>query len=124
MLFKNIHMNEEKIYDISFTLSNLFLIFSIIIFFIYLIAPLLGGELFVSALIHYGSWILLSIGICVVSQRGRKGLEIRLREWLFLCLVSIINFIIWFKYTINIILVILIIIFIINSYIAHKKTFS
>ncbi len=121
MSIRNLRTNKEEVYAMAFTLSKLFMIFSMSMFSIYLIAPLLGGKLSFSALIRFGSWIILSIGIRIVSQQGRKGLRIRLIEWSFLWLVSIINLIVWFTYPINIILGILSVIAMIVSYRAQKR---
>ncbi|HDH11671.1 MAG TPA: hypothetical protein ENG83_05665 [Nitrospirae bacterium] len=105
----------------AFVLANLFLIFSVIIFSVCLLAPLLGGKLSVSALIHFGSWIVLAIGIRIVSQRGRKAQKIRVYEYALICLAAIVNFNLWFTYPINIILSILIVVGTAVSYKAHNK---
>lgn len=105
----------------TFAFANLFLIFSVIMFSVYLVAPLLGGKLSVKALSHYGSWIALSVGVRIVSQRGRKGMTIRTYEYLILSSAAIVNFVIWFSYPINIILSILSVLVTVISYRAHNK---
>jgi hypothetical protein len=124
MQIRNSLSDKKEIYSKTFILANLFLIFSVIMFSIYLGAPLLGGKLSVKALTHYGSWTAMAIGIRIVSQRGRKGLKIRAYEYLIVCLVAIVNFAIWFSYPINIILSILIIVGTAISYRAHNKRMS
>jgi len=121
MSIRNILKNKEEVYSMAFVLANLFLIFSVIIFSVYLVAPLLGGKLSISALIHYGSWIILAIVVRIVSQRGRKRLRIRLHEYAMVCLVAIVNSALWFAYPINIILSILSIVGTTISYRAQNK---
>ncbi len=65
--------NKEQFYGQVFVLANAFLIFSIIMFSIYLVAPLLGSKLSISALIHYGSWILVAIWVRIISRRRGRG---------------------------------------------------
>jgi hypothetical protein len=111
-----ISKTPKDIYKLMFVLANLFLIISTVLFCIYLAAPLLGGTLFGTALIHYGSWIGLGLGMRIVSQRGRKGLWIRMYEYAFLCLAIIVNFILWFPFPIGVVLSILSVIGIAISY--------
>jgi len=90
-------------------------------FCIYLVAPLFGGKPSVSALMHYTSWIILALGIRLVSQKGRKGLKIRAHEYSILCLATILNFIIWFRYPINIVLGMLSVVVTVISYRAQNR---
>jgi len=101
---KKLIANKKELYNRIFILSTAFLIFSAILFSIYLIAPLLGGKLSIPALKGYASWILVALAARIFSQRGRKGHYIRLFEYLILCLAAIVNFVVWFSYPINIIL--------------------
>jgi len=113
--------NKKNVYGTIHTLANIFLIFASVIFLIYLIAPLLNGKLSFSALTHYGSWILLAIVARVVSKRGLKGLKIRVREYVFISVVALINFGIWFRFPFNIILGVLMVVGTVISYITHSK---
>jgi|WetSurSiteA1Bulk_404760.scaffolds.fasta_scaffold166074_2 hypothetical protein len=113
--------NKKQLYNQAFFLANAFLIFSIIMFSIYFAAPILGGKPSISALIHCGSWILLALGMRIMSQRARRGLRIRAYEYLLGCLVAIINFVVWFSYPINIILSILSVVGMAISYRAQNK---
>lgn len=121
MSIRNPLKNKAQIYSQAFALANLFLIFSVIMFSIYLVVPLLGGKLSVSALTHYGSWIFLALGMRIISQRVRRGLRIRAYEYLISCLVVIINFVLWFSYPINIILSILSVVGLAISYRAQNR---
>lgn len=120
MSMRNSLRNKERFYGQVFVLVNLFLIFSVIIFSIYLVAPLFGGKLLVNALIHYGSWIFLALGMRIVTQRGRKGLRIRAYEYALLCLSGIVYFALW-SYPFNIIFGILSIVGIAISWRAQNK---
>ncbi|RJQ53423.1 MAG: hypothetical protein C4526_06565 [Nitrospiraceae bacterium] len=121
MTIRYFRENTEKIYGMAFVLANLFLVFSIVIFSIYLAAPLLGGKLSVDALIHYGSWIGLAIGMRLISKRGRKGLRIRAYEYSIACLVTIVNFALWFSYPMNVVLSVLCVVGMAISYRAQNK---
>jgi hypothetical protein len=112
--------NKEQFYGQLFVFANIILVFSIIIFFIYLVAPLMGGKLSMRALMHYGSWILLALGFRVITQRGRKGLWIRAYEYVFLCIAGILYFSLW-SYPLNIFLSMLCIIGIAISYNAQNR---
>ena len=100
-------MEKEALYTKLFVIANYFLVFSIIMVAVYLAIPLLGGKLSVSALMHYGSWICLAVGMRILSRRRRKGLRIRIYEYSLAYLFAVINFVIWFSYPINMILSIL-----------------
>ncbi len=121
MSIRNLLKNEKQLYNLIFIVSNAFLILSIIMFSIYLVAPLLGGKLFVSALTNYGGWILLALGLRIMSQRGRRGLRIRIYEYLIACLFFTIYFILCFLYPVNIILSILEIVCMAISYRAQNR---
>ena len=121
MPIRNNWKNKEDVYSMAFVIANLLLIFSVIMFSVYLVAPLLNGKLSVNALAHYGSWIALAIGIRIVSQRGRKRLKVRSYEYLILCVIAIVNFTIWFSYPINIVLSILSVVATVISYRAQNK---
>jgi len=118
---RNIHMDKEKLYGRLFVLANFFLIFSVILVAAYLAIPLLGGKLSVSAMTHYGSWICLAVGMRILSQRGRKGLRIRIYEYLLGYLAAIVNFIVWFSFPINMILSILCLAGFVFDYRAQNK---
>ncbi len=45
MAMRDLRRKPEEVYDMAFSLANLFLIFSVIMFTIYLVAPLFGGKL-------------------------------------------------------------------------------
>jgi hypothetical protein len=110
----------KEVYAAVFVIANLFLIFSVIMFSIYLAAPLLGGKLSVIAVIHYGSWIGLALGTRIITQAGRKGLPIRAYGYALLCLSCIVYFLLW-AYPLNIILIILSIVAIAISYKAYNR---
>ena len=100
---KNLLINKKEFYNKIYILSNCFLVFSIIIFSIYLVAPLIGGKLLISALKGYGSWILVALGARILSQRARKGEKIMIQEYILGCILVVIYFILRFSYPYNII---------------------
>jgi len=104
---KKFWQDTKDFHNIAFKLDNLFLIFSLIMFSVYLVAPLFSGIFSLSALVHYGSWVCLALVGRLVSQRKRKGLRVRAHECIIFCVVVTGNFLVWFSYPVNIILSIL-----------------
>jgi hypothetical protein len=111
----------NSLYDSMYNLSNLFLIFSLLMFCIYLIVPLFYGIFSISSLIYYGSWIGTGVIGRVVSQRKRKGLQMRVREYILIGLIAAFGPIVWLPYPVNAILSILGIVGLIFFYRAEEK---
>ena len=103
-------MNKKEIYGKFIFLANLLLIFSFMMFSVYLIAPLVGGKLSTHALMAYASWIGLALAGKFIIKRRLNGLAIRVHDYSLICLVAVANLSIWFAYPVNIILGILCII--------------
>lgn len=112
---------RSEIFGIAFALANLFLILSVVIFSVYLVAPFFGGTLSVNALAGYGSWIGLALGMRLIAQRQRQGLPARMGDYLIACLFAIANFALWFSYPANIVLSVLCIIGMIFSYRSRRR---
>ena len=107
-------------YDLVFIFSNIFLIYSIIITVIYLGGFLYDGKS-VTPIFAYGSWIILALCGRFISQRARNSLEIRVYDYLTICLAVTINFFFWFKFPTNVILTILCVLGSFFSYRARKN---
>ena len=80
---------------------SFYLFLFILIFLIYLVAPILGGKLHFNALIVYGSWI----GLALILKNGLKDMqkEMRLKKYKFilLTLYYILCAFLWFSYPLN-----------------------
>lgn len=113
--------NKEKIYNITSMALNFYLSVAVIIFVVYLVAPLLGGKLLFNALIVCGSWIGMALFLKFLVKRAQKGLRIRTHEYILLCLYSIACMFLWFRYPLNFFFSVLNIIGIGFSYKAQQK---
>jgi hypothetical protein len=100
-------MKKEKVVNVISIALNLYLLASSIVFFVYLIAPLFRGQLVVSALIIYGSWIGMALVLKYVLKRFQKRSYIRVHEYFIVCLYTIVCMFLWFPYPISIILSVL-----------------
>ncbi len=114
-------MNKKELYGTSLVLANLFLIFSLIMFIVYLAAPLLGGKLSTHALMAYASWIGIALVGKVVIKRALNGLPIRMYDYSLICFLVIVNVVIWFSYPINVVLSILCVIGTVISYKTQRR---
>ena len=113
--------NKEEIYKIASFFINFWLIVAAVFIIVYLAAPLLGGKLSLSAILHYGIWIVIALTIKSFLKRTRKGFALRAYEFTILCLLVILNFFIWFSYPLNVIFSILNTAGFIISYKAQKR---
>jgi hypothetical protein len=118
---KRFWTNKEDVCHFVSMAVNIYLAMAVIIFVPYLVAPLLGGKLFPRALIMYGSWIGMALCSKYFLSRLRKGLPIRLHEYVLLSLYSIGCMFLWFPYPISILFSILIIIGDVFSYKAQHR---
>jgi len=121
MSVKRFWTNKEKICSVISVALNIYLAVSVIVFGVYLVAPLLGGKLLFNALILYGSWIGLALLLKFLVKRAQKGLRIRQHQYVFLCLYNIVCMFLWFPYPINIFLSILSIVGIVFAYKAQQR---
>lgn len=117
MSIGNIPMNKKETYGMALVMTNLFLIFSLIMFMAYLSAPLMNGKLSAHALMAYASWIGLALVGKVFIKRVINELPIRWYDYSLISLVVVINLLIWFSYPINLILSILCVI---GAALSHK----
>jgi chromate transport protein ChrA len=113
---------REEVYKVASFFATFWLVVAIVFVALYLFAPLLGGKLSVSAILHYAGWIVIALAVKFVLKRARKGLQIRAYDFAILCVVVVFNFVIWFAYPINVILSILSIVGLIFSYRAQGRT--
>jgi hypothetical protein len=68
-----------------------------ILFTLYLVAPLFGGRLFISAVVVYASWIGLFLVLKVFLTKLKKGLQPKAYQIMLACLFSIITPLVWFR---------------------------
>ena len=95
-------MDKKKLLHFVSWILTFYFCLSVFLFIIHLIAPLLGGKLYFSALIIYGSWI----GLALLSKHMLKNTqrEVRLKgyKFLLLTLYFILCAFLWFPYPLNI----------------------
>ncbi len=113
--------NKEKIFNIASMALNFFLSIAVVIFVVYLVAPLLGGKLLFNALVLYGSWIGMALFLKFLVKRAQKGLRIRQHQYVLLCLYNIVCMFLWFPYPIDVFLSILSIVGIVFAYKAQQR---
>jgi membrane protease YdiL (CAAX protease family) len=85
------------------TIIRLYLFLSILLFSIYLLAPLFGGKYHGNAIILYGSWIGLALTMIAFLKKKQQGKNISLIEFLFAFLYFSVCMFIWFSLPVNII---------------------
>ena len=113
--------NKDEFYrKMSFFLDALLIIAALLVASC-LVAPLLGGKLSVYAVIPYASWIGIALVAKRFLRRVRKGLRVRVYEYLLLCLCVIVNLAVWFRYPISVILSVLSIAGCVFAYRAQDK---
>jgi hypothetical protein len=96
--------NKDEFYRTISFLSDVLLVIAAMLIASYLVAPLLGGKLSVYAIIAYASWIGIALVTKLFLRRVRKGLRVRVFEYLLLCVCVIVNLVVWFRYPIGVIL--------------------
>lgn len=121
MSIRKFSPNKEKIYNITSMALNFFLLVAVIIFVVYLVAPLLGGKLLFNAVILYGSWIGMALFLKFLVKRVQIGLRIRQHQYVLLCLYNIVCMFLWFPYPISILLSIFSIVGIVFAYKAQQR---
>ena len=100
---KNKKLEVNVIYIVS-VLTNAYIFLSIILFIVYLIAPLIGGNLFLRALMVYGSWIGLGFAIKYNISKYKKKMPLNWYEILLMSAYGLTCMFLWFSYPFNIIL--------------------
>lgn len=121
MSIGNINMNKKEIYGTALVMTNVFLIFSLLMFLVYLIAPLLNGKLSAHALTAYASWIGIALAGKSFLKRIINELPIRWYDYSVISLLAVVNLLIWFSYPINLILSVLCVVGAIFSFRAQKQ---
>jgi hypothetical protein len=90
--------NKETIYRLTSIAASVVLIVSGVILVSYLMAPFLGGKLFLNAIFKCASWSGIAFAIKIAMKRATKGLRIRTREYLLFCIAFVFNIVVWFPY--------------------------
>ena len=107
MSMRRIIKDRKATYDIIYWFANCFLVIAVVLFVVYSAASLLGGKLFVGALIKTGTWIIVALSLRAYSQRGRKELKLRVGDSLHYYAAGTLFLIVTFNYPVNIILCII-----------------
>ena len=85
----NIISKRERIYRFIFILLKIYLAISLCLSIIYLIAPLVGGKLFMYAVIIYASQSVMSLVIINHLNKTKENIIISKLEW-----ISVYSFVI------------------------------
>lgn len=115
-------VNKEKLYPFLSIFISCYLALSVIIFFIYLIAPLVGGKLSLSALTVYGSNIGMALGMKFFLKKKQRKIRLKGYEYFGFCAYCIFCAFVWFSYPLNILFSILIILGNVSAYRGQVKS--
>ena len=119
---KLIITNKDEFYRRVLFLSNVLLVLGATLAVLYLLVPLFGGKFSAHAVIAYASWAGIGVGLKPMLRRRLKGLRVRAYDYIVACLSVIFSMVIWERYPINVILIILTILAFFFSYRAQNKT--
>ena len=78
----------KDFFDQFFVLNNVFLVFSIFLFIIYLILSLFDFKSSIRSLMCYGSWVLMAVVMRIILKRLRKALRLRGYDYPIMCFVA------------------------------------
>lgn len=109
-------MFPKKYYSVLSLILNLFIVFSSLLFLIYLAAPLFDGRLSLNALKIYGSWIGLGIILKLFFHKMKKNGHVKRYEILLACFYLIFCMFLWFSYTLGALFSVFIILGVVVSY--------
>lgn len=98
-------MNKDEYLKKILLISNVFLAFAGLLTIFYLIVFLVGGDKsYIRAILAYASWMGLALIAKLYARRALKGLRIGIYEYLIGWLCVTLNYLVWFRYPIAIIL--------------------
>ena len=88
MSVRKFSLNRKNTYKVALITLYIFVSVALVIFIVYLAAPLLGGKLSFNALILYGSWICMGLFLIFLVKRAQKGFQIKHHQYLALGLLN------------------------------------
>jgi hypothetical protein len=86
---------------------NAFLVFASMLVVLYVLVPLFAGKFSIYTVVVYASWIAAALVLKHHLKRVKKGLRVRAREYILLCILSVVNLLFWLWYPIGVILSVL-----------------
>lgn len=113
--------NNKDVYYIASMISNFILVISSFFLSVYLIIPLFGGKLLVSAIIRYTSWLGVALTLKIVLKRIQKKKRVRKREYLLIYLATAVSLMVCLTYPFNLVLSTLTAIILAFSYKTQKN---
>jgi hypothetical protein len=120
MAKKIFEIDKNEYLNSATFITNATLVFTLILFPFYLVVPLFVGKFSIYSIIKYGSLIPLSLITKLHVKRIRKGLRVRVHEYILGCFFIIVAFVIWFKYPLCVILSVL---WIIGTVVAYRAAY-
>jgi len=82
-------------------LINCYLLLSIILFSVHLLAPIFGGILIYYAIIKYGSWIGAAFTLKYIQKKTKNKIRMKIINWIFISLYFSFCMFLWFTYPYN-----------------------
>ena len=82
-------------------LINCYLLLSIVLFSVHLLAPIFGGILIYYAIIKYGSWIGAALTLKYIQNKTKNKIRMKNISWIFMSLYFSLCMFLWFTYPYN-----------------------
>jgi disulfide bond formation protein DsbB len=111
-------VSRENLFRFLSIISSLYFYLAVILFAVYLVAPLLGGRLYLNALVIYGSWIGMAFALKYFLKKRGEKISLKWHELLVFTIYSISCMFLWFSYPLNIFFSLLIIA---GNFISYRK---
>jgi len=98
-----------------------YLLLSIILFSVHLIAPLFGGILMPYATIKYGSWIGVALTLKYIHNKIKNKIRMKIISFIFISLYFSLCMFLWFTYPYNILFFLIMIVGTLVGYKSQEK---
>jgi hypothetical protein len=113
-------LSKDEYFKSILLFLNAFLVFASILTVFYVVFPLFAGKFSIYTVIVYTSWAAAAFVLKHHLKRVQKGLRVRVREYILLCILTVLNLLFWFGYPIGVILSVLSIAGFFIAYRAHE----
>ena len=102
-------------------LINCYLLLSIILFSVHLLAPIFGGILLYYAIVKYGSWVGAALTLKYIQNIIKNKSRMKIISWIFISLYFSLCMFLWFTYPYNILFFLVMIVGTLVGYKSQEK---
>jgi len=102
-------------------LINCYLLLSIILFSVHLLAPIFGGILIYYAIVKYGSWVGAALTLKYIQNILKNKSRMKIISWIFISLYFSLCMFLWFTYPYNILFFLVMIVGTLVGYKSQEK---